>query len=89
MVVSIVRASCPTVLEREFVLHAVRPTVSVTRISVVVDEFTQFLSYLYHAYAALSRQSYGEVMRMRITCEVNGRKFGVKVMDGGLRYGEL
>lgn len=87
MIVSIVRASCPTVLEREFILHSVRPSVSAVRISVVVDEFTQFLSYLYRAYASLSRQSYGEVMRMSITCEVNGRKFSVRVEDGGLRYG--
>lgn len=79
----------PTVLEREFILHAVRPSVTSTRISVCVDVFPEFLRYLYRAYAALSRQSYGDAMRMRITCEVNGRKFFVKVEDGGLRYGEL
>lgn len=89
MIVSIVRASCPTAVEREFILHAKQPTVSAIRISVVVDEFTQFLSYLYRAYAALSRQSYGEAMRIGITCEVNGRKFNVKVEDGGLRYGAV
>lgn len=88
MIVSLVRASVPTVLEREFVLHAVRPAVTATRISVIVDEFYQFLHYLYRAYASLSCQSYGDAMRIRITCEVDGRKFWVRVEDGGLRYGE-
>lgn len=64
-------------------------TVTYIRISVVVDEFPQFLSYLYHAYAELSRWSYGVCLRVPITCEVNGRKFFVKVEEGGLRYGEL
>lgn len=89
MIVSIVRASCPTPVEREFILHAKMPTVSDCRVSVVVDEFRQFLSYLYRAYAELSRWDYGSCMRSTITCEVNGRKFFVRVEDGGLRYGEL
>lgn len=89
MIVSIVRATCPTVVEREFILHAPRSTVTYARVAVVVDEFTQFLGYLYRAYASLSCQSYGMAMRVTITCEVNGRKFFVKVEDGGLRYGEL
>lgn len=89
MIVSLVRASVPTVLEREFVLHAIRTEVTSTRISVCVDEFFEFLHYLYHAYASLSRKSHGEAMRMTIICEVNGRKFFVRVEDGGLRYGEV
>lgn len=89
MIVSLVRATTPTVLEREFILEASKPTITSTRISVCVDAFPQFLRALYHAYASLSRQSYGDVMRMTITCEVNGRKFFVRPEDGGLRYGEL
>lgn len=89
MIVSIVRASCPTPVEREFILHAKLATITYTRVSVVVDEFTQFLSYLYRAYAELSRWDYPVCMRCAITCEVNGRKFFVKVEEGGLRYGEL
>lgn len=89
MVVSLVRATTPTPLEREFILNAKMPTVSATRISVCVDEFRQFMSYLYRAYAALSRQSYGDVMRCRITCEVDGVKFWVMVEGNGLRYAKL
>lgn len=89
MIVSLIRATTPTPLEREFVLSAKQPSVTATRISVCVDEFPQFMSYLYHAYANLSRQSFGDAMRCRITCEVNGNKFWVKVEDGGLRYAKL
>lgn len=89
MIVSIVRATCPTPVEREFILHAYMATVTYTRISVVVDEFRQFLHYIYAAYAELSRWDYAFCMKNTITCEVNGRKFFVKVEDGGLRYGEL
>lgn len=89
MIVSIVRATCPTPVEREFILHAPMSTVTYSRVSVAVDEFTQFLSYLYRAYAELSRWDNGFSMRCPVTCEVNGRKFFVKVEDGGLRYGEL
>lgn len=89
MIVSIVRASCPSVVEREFVLHVKQCSITATRIAVCVDEFTDFLSCLYRSYASLSRQSYGFAMRCTITCEVGGHKFFVKVVDGGLRYGEL
>lgn len=89
MIVSIARATCPTPVEREFILHAKMATITYTRISVVVDEFTQFLSYLYRAYAELSRRDYPVCMRCTITCLVNERKFFVKVEEGGLRYGEL
>lgn len=89
MIVSIVRATCPTPVEREFILHAPLATVTYARVSVVVDEFRQFLSYLYRAYTELSRWDYGFCMRSTITCEVNGRKFFVRVENGGLRYGEL
>lgn len=89
MIVSIVRATCPTPVEREFILHAYMATVTYARVSVVVDEFRQFLSYLYKAYAELSRWDNSFSMRCTITCEVDGRKFFVRVEDGGLRYGEL
>lgn len=89
MIVSIVRATCPTPVEREFILHASMATVTHARVSVVVDEFRQFLHYLYAAYAELSRWDYDFCMRCTITCEVDGRKFFVRVENGGLRYGEL
>lgn len=89
MIVSIVRASCPTPVAREFIKHAKMATITSTRVAVVVDEFTQFLSYLYRAYAELSRWDYSFCMHCTITCEVNEQKFFVKVEDGRLRYGEL
>ena len=89
MIVSIVRATCPTPVEREFILHAYVTTVTFSRLSVIVDDFHQFLHYLYGAYAELSRWDYAFCMQNTINCEVNGRKFFVRVEKGGLRYGEL
>lgn len=74
---------------REFLLRGPVVVLNDVSITVEVDEFYDFLSRLYRAYCALSRQSYGDAMRSTITCEVLGRKFFVKVEDGGLRYGEL
>jgi len=89
MEVRIVRATCPTPVEREFILQGPEVLVVDHSIIVQVGEFRQFLSRLYHAYCSLSRQSFGDAMRCTIKCEVLGHKFFVKVEDGGLRYGEL
>lgn len=93
MIVNIIRATCPTPVEREFILQEGYGSVVVTDniVSVDVDEFTEFLSRLYHAYCALSRQSYPQAMRCRLECVVRDRRFFVKVDEqlGGLRYGEL
>ena len=93
MIVNIIRATCPTPVEREFILQEGYGSVIVTdnKVSVEVDEFTGFLSRLYHAYCALSRQSYPEAMRCSLECVVRDRRFFVKVDEqlGGLRYGEL
>lgn len=89
MQVRIIRATCPTPVEREILLQGPVTINGGHSIIVHVDEFRQFLSRLYRAYCSLSRQSYGDAMRCTITCEVLGHKFFVKVEDGGLRYGEL
>lgn len=89
MKVLIMRATCPTVVEREFVLQGPVTYVDKDVIEVEVCEFRCFLSRLYRAYCSLSRQSYGDAMRCTIQCTVRNHAFFVKVEDGGLRYGEL
>lgn len=89
MEVRIIRATCPTPVEREFLLQGPVVIIGGHSIVVCVNEFSEFLSRLYRAYCSLSCQSYGDAMRTTITCEVNKRKFFVKVVDGGLLYGEL
>lgn len=89
MEVRIIRATCPTPVEREFIIQGPEALVKDNSVIVQVDEFRQFLSRLYRAYCSLSRQSYGDAMRCTIVCEVLQRKFYVKVVDGGLQYGEL
>lgn len=93
MTVTIIRATCPTPVEREFILQEGFGPVVITdnKVSVDVDEFTDFLSRLYHAYCALSRQSYPQAMRCRLECVVRDHRFFVKVDEqlGGIRYGEL
>lgn len=92
MIVTIIRATCPTPVEREFVLQEGFGPAIVTdnKVSVEVDEFVVFLRRLYRAYCAVSRQSYPHAMRCRLECRVRDKRFFVKVDEqlGGLRYGE-
>ena len=92
MIVAIIRATCPTAVEREFVLQEGFGPAIVTDnvLAVDVDEFHSFLRRMYRAYCSLSRQSEPQAMRCRIECVVNGHRFYVKVDEqlGGIRYGE-
>ena len=90
MIVSIFRATCPSVVEREIVLSAKKIVYTRNRINIEVGEFREFLSMAYRAYAKLSRQS-GEGVRegmlLPIKCEVGEKVFLVHCKEGGLRYG--
>lgn len=90
MLVSILRATCPTVVEREIALYAKKIVYTLNRINVEVGGFREFLSIFYHAYANLSRQSGEDVrtgMLLPVRCEVDGIVFFVHCEDGGVRYG--
>lgn len=89
MIVSIVMASSPTTFLREFTLSARDVYVSNARLNVCVDEFTDFLSIMYRTFARLSRGSESICMRLPVICEVKGHRFFVRVVEGGIRYGEL
>lgn len=90
MLVSIFRATCPSVIEREVVISAKKIVYTLNRINIEVDEFREFISMMYRAYANLSRQS-GEAVRagmlLPVKCEVNSIVFFVRCEDGGVRYG--
>lgn len=92
MLVSIYRATCPSMVEREVVLSAKKITYTLNRVNIEVDEFREFLSIIYRAYANLSRQS-GEAVRagmlLPIKCEVDGIVFFVHHEDRGVRYGRV
>lgn len=90
MLVSIYRATCPSIVEREIVVSAKKIVYTLNRLNIEVGEFREFISMMYRAYANLSRQSGEDVragMLLPVQCEVNGIVFFVRCEDGGVRYG--
>lgn len=88
MIIMIDRQATPVAMRREMLLSFGRILVTTLTISVEVPEFPSFLHYVYHAWAELSRGSEGDAVRLPLRCVVNGRRFWVRVEDGGIRYGE-
>lgn len=92
MIVSIFRDTCPAVIEWEIALLTEKIVCTRQRFMIEVNEFREFISMVYRAYANLSRQSGEEVrvgMHLPFKCEVNGIVFFVQCEDGGVRYGRV